>query len=83
MYKIIIGKKPTNFFRKLNEEDQKRISKKLNQLKQNPKLGIPLIGNLSGLWKLRVGKYRLIYSIREEKLVIVILRLGHRKNIYD
>ena len=82
MFKIIFDKKAANFFKKLNLENKIRIGKKLEALKINPKLGKNLTGNLSGLWSLRVGKYRLEYQIRKKELLILILDMGHRKNIY-
>ncbi len=82
MYKIILEKLPKKFLDKLDDFNAKNIIKKLRELEKNPKLGKPLIGNLSGLWKLRIGKYRVIYKIVEDKLLIFILDIGHRKNIY-
>lgn len=82
MFKIIFDKKAANFFKKLNLENKIRIGKKLEALKINPKLGKPFTGNLSGLWGLRVGKYRLEYQIRKKELLILVLNMGHRKNIY-
>jgi len=83
MYKIIFEKQPIDFFNKLDKNLQERIGKKIEKLKQNPKEGIPLIGNLAGQWKLRIGDYRLIYQIFQDKLLILIVNAGHRKNIYD
>jgi len=83
MYKIILEKKPEHFFRKLEKKEQERIAKKFNELEKNPELGKPLTANLAGLWSLRFGDYRAIYQIRRNELLILILRLGHRKNIYN
>lgn len=83
MYKVIFEKQPLKFFKKLEKDIQIRISKKIKTLRSSPQIGIPLIGNLSGNWKLRIGDYRLIYKIINDELVILVLKLGHRKNIYD
>jgi len=83
MFRIIFDKKAAIFFKKLDSENQIRIGKKIEDLKINPELGKPLTGNLSGLWSLRIGKYRLRYQIRRGELLILILKLGHRKNIYS
>ena len=82
MFNIIFDKKAAIYFKKLDSENKIRIGKKLEDLKSNPELGKPLTGNLSGLWSLRIGKYRLIYQIKNQELVIFILDLGHRKNVY-
>ena len=83
MYDIILEKKSENFFRKLERKEQERITKKFNELEKNPELGKPLTANLAGLWSLRFGDYRAIYQIKQSELIILVLKLGHRKNIYD
>ena len=83
MYEIRLKNPAKRFLKKLNQEDQNRIIKELKELKQNPKLGKPLVGKLAGLWTLRFGKYRALYHIRRNELLILVLRLGHRKNIYS
>lgn len=83
MYKIILEKKAENFFRKLERKEQERISKKFSELERNPELGKPLTANLAGLWSLRFGDYRAIYQIKQNELIILVLKLGHRKNIYE
>ena len=83
MYDIVFEKRALKFFEKLDSFTQNKIGKKIEKLKQNPKIGVPLIGEFKGLWKLRVGKYRAIYQIVENKLVIFVLNIGHRKNVYS
>ena len=70
------------FLKKLKRAEQEYLSKKLEKLKDNPYLGKRLAGNLFGLWKLRIDKYRILYKIINNKLIIVIVEIGHRKNIY-
>jgi mRNA interferase RelE/StbE len=83
MYNIIFEKKALDFFTKLDKTNQERIGRKIELLKNNPQLGYPLIGNLSGLWKLRIGDYRVLYKIKNEQLIVLVIKIGHRKNIYD
>lgn len=45
--------------------------------------GKPLSGNLAGLWRYRVGNYRLIAEIHDDRLVILMLEIGHRSQIYQ
>jgi mRNA interferase RelE/StbE len=82
MYKVVFKNSAERFFRKLDKFAQQRIVKRLRLLRENPFLGKPLIGNLAGAWSLRVGKYRVIYQIKQEELIIFVLDVGHRKNIY-
>ncbi len=51
---------------------------------ENPRIhGKGLVENRSGQWRYRIGDYRLICEIKEEEIVILVLEIGHRKNIYD
>ncbi len=46
------------------------------------RFGDPLSRNLKGLWKYRIGNYRVICEIQEKKVVVLVLRIGHRSKIY-
>ncbi len=47
------------------------------------KFGRPLRRSLSGLFKLRVGNYRIIYQVKENEVIVVIVKVGHRKEVYE
>ena len=50
----------------------------------NPRIiGTGLVANRSGQWRYRVGDYRLIAEIQDEKIIILIVSIGHRREIYD
>jgi len=83
MYSLEFSEKAADFIRKLDKSIQKRITKKIEELKENPYLGEALVGNLAGLWKLRIGDYRITYKVERERLLIFIIKAGHRKNIYE
>jgi mRNA interferase RelE/StbE len=44
--------------------------------------GKPLHGDKGGLWRYRVGDYRLICDVQDEKITVVVLGVGHRKDVY-
>jgi mRNA interferase RelE/StbE len=54
----------------------------IKKLKDPRTRGRELTSNLSGLWRYRVGDYRLICEIKDEKMMILVLVIGHRKEIY-
>lgn len=83
MYSLNLDKNAKIFLKKLDKSEQERILNKLDDLKDNVELGKPLTGNLAGLWSLRIGKYRALYRILNYKLVIIVLDIGHRKDIYE
>ena len=59
------------------------IKKNLVDCEDPRRTGHPLTGEFQGLWRYRVGRYRIIAEIIDSRLVIVVVEVGHRKNIYD
>ncbi|MCD8554121.1 type II toxin-antitoxin system RelE/ParE family toxin [Seleniivibrio sp.] len=85
-YKILFTKTAEKELSKLDKQSAIRI---INFLKSrlsfsdNPKsLGKQLTGELCHYWRFRVGDYRIICDIQDDKLVILALRIGHRKEVY-
>ena len=67
--------------RKIDKPEVKRVLAALEQkLRQNPDAGEPLKGELAGLFRLRVGDYRVIYARTKEGALV--LRIAHRKDAY-
>ena len=84
-YKIEFTKKAEKIFLKINKNDKKlavRIAIAIDELIFKPHIGVPLVGKLKGFWKLRVGTYRIIYFVENQKLIIYVIDIGHRRNIY-
>lgn len=53
-------------------------------LQKDPRvLGKPLTGILSGYWRYRIGDYRIICEIKNEQITVLVLRIGHRRQVYD
>lgn len=51
---------------------------------ENPRQhGKPLVGNNAGVWRYRVGNYRILADILDDKLIIQVIKIGHRKNVYS
>jgi len=85
LYKIILLPGAERVYKKLFETNKaafKRIDKALEDLKQNPHRGKPLVAKLKGRYSLRIGVYRVIYEVEKKKFVVYILDIGHRKDIY-
>ena len=72
--------------KKLDRPAQKNIRQYLREritTDEDPRrFGDPLSRNLTGLWKYRIGDYRVICEIQEKKVVVLVLRVGHRSKVY-
>lgn len=70
---------------KIDRQAARRILKAVEEIAalDDPRLrGKALTGELSGLWRYRVGDYRVIAKIEDGRLVIVVVALGHRRDVY-
>ena len=80
-YEIIFTDTSRKQFRKLEKEVQERIVKALGRIRIRPEAHVrKLIGDPG--YRLRVGEYRVIVEIEKDKLIILVIKIGHRKNIY-
>lgn len=72
--------------RKLDRQIQKRLidwlDDRINGCKNPRHFGEPLRGEMVGLWRYRVGNYRIICEIQDEQLVVIALAVGHRREVY-
>ncbi len=85
VWTIEFDKKAKKEFVKLDKSSQKKIDKFILKLikSKNPRLlGQSLKGTLQSFWKYRIGDFRLICNIEDEVLIIIVLRVAHRKEIY-
>ena len=82
MYELIFRNPAKRFLMKLDKNSQKQILNKMKRLKDNPCLGKPLTGNLRGLWRLRHDHYRIIYRIKDQELIVLVMNIGNREGIY-
>ena len=82
-YRIEFKRSAAKALRKIPKSDQKRIADKIDDLSEN--LPDPATTKMKGdnpFHRIRVGDYRIIYEIQGDILLIVILKIGHRKEVY-
>jgi mRNA interferase RelE/StbE len=82
MFSIIFDKRALEDLNKLDTLIKERIWNKLQQCKINPFHYLEHLEDIDG-FKLRIGDYRLIVDIDNSTKIIKVLKIGHRKNIYD
>ena len=87
MYNLSLSNKAEKKLEKLKKKDKKNFEiaiRHLENLTQNPKFyGKPLKSNLAGLWSYRTADFRIIYKIEEDKLLVIVIEIEHRKSVYD
>jgi len=71
-----------NALQKSSPKIAERVQNIIDSLAKNPSLGVPLKGVLKGLYKYRVGSYRIIYQIYHSQLLVIVLDIGHRREVY-
>jgi mRNA interferase RelE/StbE len=81
-FDIVLTAESEKFIKKCDKQIRNRIIKSLRKLEKEPESGKPLTSILTGLWSLRIGGYRAIYQIKNSELIVVVIKIGHRKNVY-
>lgn len=80
-YTIEFAPRAVRDFKALTREYQRRIAPKIDALAHNPRPhGVEKIAD--DLYRIRVGDYRILYEIRDRVLLVVVVGLGHRREIY-
>ncbi len=69
--------------RALDSLTQRRVAAKIEELREDPfPPGVRKFQGEAGHWRIRVGDYRIIYRIERRRVVVVIVRIGHRREVY-
>ena len=84
-YKLEFSKEALKFLHTLDKSSSQRVFKKIKELTSNAgNLNLKKIKSTKyNLYRLRVGNYRVIYSIEHDHVTIFIVAIGHRKDVYD
>ncbi|MBE0576159.1 MAG: type II toxin-antitoxin system RelE/ParE family toxin [Desulfuromonadales bacterium] len=81
-YSLKIKQSAYKELQRLDKKERIRVVSAIDQLAENPHIGKLLKGELSGLRRIRSGNYRVIYEINEVEVIILVLRIAHRKQVY-
>lgn len=81
VYQVLLHPKANKFLEEVDDHIEKRVRKKMEILSSKPEKGKKL--KHSDFWRLRVGDHRAIYEIDHDGEKVVILFIGHRKDVYD
>ena len=81
MYEIYFTAEAKKYLKKLNQKDSKRVISTIERCRVRPYSHVKKIVS-SKYFRLRVGDYRVIIDIKDGKLLIIVIEIGHRRNIY-
>jgi len=83
---VVYSEKARKQLAKFDNSIKKRILDYMDEvakLKDPRERGKMLVGNMLGFWRYRVGDYRILCRIRDTDLVISVVEVGHRREVYD
>ena len=81
-YSVRIKRSATRDLAQIARQDRERIVYAIDRLGEQPHSGYPLKGDLRGLRRVRVGDYRVVYEVLDSELVVLVVRVAHRREAY-
>ncbi|MDH4201901.1 MAG: type II toxin-antitoxin system RelE/ParE family toxin [Phycisphaerae bacterium] len=84
MYKVDVGSQAEKFIRKQDKTIQQQIIRKLRGLEVDPRPhDCKRLKGKKDLYRVRTGDYRIIYTIKDNQLLVLVVQIGHRKDVYQ
>lgn len=81
-YSVKIKGSAAREIRRLGSGDRASVVAAIDGLRERPHAGTLLKGQVKGLRRIRADRYRIIYEVQDEVLVVLVLRVGHRRDVY-
>ncbi|MEN6626704.1 MAG: type II toxin-antitoxin system RelE/ParE family toxin [Candidatus Sumerlaeia bacterium] len=82
-YHVILTSRAEKQLASLQTRDQHRILIRMETLADNPRPAgaVKLVGTDDG-WRIRIGNFRVLYEIRDRELIVLVVEIGHRRDVY-
>jgi mRNA interferase RelE/StbE len=82
-YRVEFSKRAEKQFKKLPSQVQQRLRLQIDALSENPHpAGVKKLEGEDNQYRIRVGNYRIVYAVQEAVLLVILLRIGHRREVY-
>ncbi|GAX45956.1 hypothetical protein NIES4075_69770 [Tolypothrix sp. NIES-4075] len=82
-YQVEFTKKAFKQLGKLSKDLQQKIKTKVQELADNPRhSGVVKLENSDDRYRIRIGDYRVLYEIEDDLLIVSVIRVGHRRDVY-
>ncbi len=82
LYTIEFSSRADKEMKSLEINMKEKVTEVLDFLAVNPRIGKPLSGEFKGYWSARAWPLRIIYEIKDRYLIVYIIRIAHRKDVY-
>jgi len=82
-YQLIIKPAAEKSLDKVPLPFRRRVLDAMKELRSNPRpAGVVKLAGDDNLWRIRVGNYRVVYEVHDDRLIVLVLRVAHRKDVY-
>ena len=82
-YTVIISRASQKVINRLDGDMHARIIRKLETIEDNPRpMGIEKLTGPDNLYRVRVGDWRIVYAIQDRNLVVLVVKVAHRREVY-
>jgi len=82
-YTVIISRASQKVINRLDGDMHSRIIRKLETIEDNPRpVGIEKLAGPDNLYRVRVGDWRIVYAIQDRNLVVLVVKVAHRREVY-
>lgn len=83
MYRVVVLPSAARSLARLPRNDVRRIGRALDSLQSDPRpSGVVKLTGASDTYRVRVGRYRILYVLRDEVLTVTVVKIGHRRDVY-
>lgn len=82
MYTVEFLPSAAKAFRGLEPALQRRVARGIDRLAEDPRAGAVKLRGADDIWRIRVGDHRILYAIEEDRLLVMVIKIGHRRDVY-
>lgn len=82
MYAVELLPSAAKTLSKLELEVRRRIARRIDRLAKDPRQEAIKLRGAEDVWRARVGDYRILYLVEDERLLVLVIRIGHRRDVY-
>ena len=82
-YEVVLSPKAEKQLDELPTPLRRRITEAIEGLESKPRPhGVKKLTGAENLWRIRVGDFRIVYTIEDDRLIVLVVKIGHRREIY-